>query len=143
MFERFDAGARRALFFSKFHAAAMGEPQIGPEHLLAGLLRENDKPTVEVLQALRVDIQRLREECQANFVLPPSASTDPGLSIISRRIVAAAANAADELGANVVASSCLLLAIMREPENSASKLLAAQGVTYQELVKHLRNRVDL
>jgi ATP-dependent Clp protease ATP-binding subunit ClpC len=41
MFERFTERARRAVFFARYEAGEYGNPVIGTEHLLLGVLRED------------------------------------------------------------------------------------------------------
>jgi hypothetical protein len=40
VFERFSEQARRVLFFARVEVSRWGSPQIEPEHLLLGLIRE-------------------------------------------------------------------------------------------------------
>lgn len=40
MFDRYTESARRVIFFARYEASQYGNPQIGTEHLLLGLLRE-------------------------------------------------------------------------------------------------------
>jgi len=41
MFERYTEKARRSIFFARYEASTFGSPEIGTEHLLLGLLRED------------------------------------------------------------------------------------------------------
>jgi ATP-dependent Clp protease ATP-binding subunit ClpC len=45
MFERYTEKARRVIFFARYEASQFGSPYIETEHLLLGLLRE-DNPMV-------------------------------------------------------------------------------------------------
>ena len=40
MFERYNERARRALYFTRYEASAVGGRELAAEHLLLGLLRE-------------------------------------------------------------------------------------------------------
>ncbi len=54
----------KVLALAQEEAQALGHPQIGPEHLLLGLLREGDNLAVRALQNLGVDLERTRQELQ-------------------------------------------------------------------------------
>ena len=41
MFERYTPAARKAIFFARYEASQFGDPEIRPEHLLLGILRED------------------------------------------------------------------------------------------------------
>jgi len=42
MFERYTEKARRVIFFARYEASQFGSPYIETEHLLLGLLREDN-----------------------------------------------------------------------------------------------------
>jgi len=42
MFERFTEQARRTIFFARYEASQFGSTQIESEHLLLGLIREDE-----------------------------------------------------------------------------------------------------
>src|SRR5437667_39680 len=52
MWQRFTERARRAVFFAQEEAARLGENYISTEHLLLGLLRDNDSVAVRILEAM-------------------------------------------------------------------------------------------
>ena len=139
MFERFGPDARRALFLSKFHAAALQEKHIEPEHLLSGLLRANDAAVLHIFDALGANLQSLGEQCHIAISLPQLYGDGPGLSRRARMIVRSANGVADEMGLTSVEPLCLLLAIMRETQNGAAKLLERYGVNYEAVIRVVRN----
>src|SRR6185295_16773838 len=55
MWQRFTERARRVLFFAQEEAARLGENFVGTEHLLLGLVREEDSVARRIL-AGRLDI---------------------------------------------------------------------------------------
>jgi ATP-dependent Clp protease ATP-binding subunit ClpA len=57
-------GTNRILSLAQMEAQALGHPQIGPEHLLLGLLRDGDNLAVRALQNLGLDLERTRQELQ-------------------------------------------------------------------------------
>jgi hypothetical protein len=55
-------GTRRALHHAREEAAALHHPCVGPEHLLAGALREPDTTAAQLLLGLGVTLERMRPE---------------------------------------------------------------------------------
>ena len=54
----------KVLALAQMEAEALGHPQIQPEHLLLGLLRDGDNLAVRALQNLGLDLERARQELQ-------------------------------------------------------------------------------
>lgn len=50
MFERYTEKARRVIFFARYEASEFGNPEINPEFLLLGLLREEKHVVTRWLQ---------------------------------------------------------------------------------------------
>ena len=62
MWQRFTERARRVVFFAQEEAARLGENYVGTEHLLLGLVRENDSVAARILDRLGVPLGRIRAE---------------------------------------------------------------------------------
>src|SRR5258707_15078094 len=60
MWQRFTERARRVVFFAQEEAARLGENYVGTEHLLLGLVRENDSVAARILDRLGVSLGRIR-----------------------------------------------------------------------------------
>ena len=56
MFERFSEPARQVVIFAQDEARALGHNYIGTEHLLLGLLREEQGLAARVLESLDVKL---------------------------------------------------------------------------------------
>src|SRR5207249_8991621 len=60
MWQRFTERARRVVFFAQEEAGRLGENYVSTEHLLLGLIRENDSVAARVLDTLGVGPSRIR-----------------------------------------------------------------------------------
>ena len=60
MFEKFTERAKRVLFLARYEASQLGGQVIGTEHLLLGLLKEQDDITREIFSRLNTDMELLR-----------------------------------------------------------------------------------
>jgi len=64
MWQRFTERARRVVFFAQEEAARLGENYVGTEHLLLGLVRENDSVAARILDRLGVPLGRIRSDIE-------------------------------------------------------------------------------
>src|SRR5207248_3054621 len=62
MFERYTEKARRVIFFARYEASQFGSPYIETEHLLLGLLREEQCFAAEILHERGLRLSTIREE---------------------------------------------------------------------------------
>ena len=130
MLENLTERARRTLFFARYEAAQAGATAIGSEHLLLGLLRESDEVVEQLLQRFQLSSDELRadlgpraggSETQTPAELP--------LAEDSRRILLLAAHEAEVLGQPAVGNEHLMLGILRLEGCSATRALAAHGMS--------------
>jgi ATP-dependent Clp protease ATP-binding subunit ClpA len=61
MFERYTENARRTLFFARYEASQLGQLEITAEHLLLGILREENSFAASVLNERGLRLQETRE----------------------------------------------------------------------------------
>ena len=64
MFENFNESAKRIIFYARYEATQLGSQSIGSEHLLLGLLKENDEIPAEVFSRSRIPTKLLQAEIQ-------------------------------------------------------------------------------
>ena len=62
MFERFTERARQVLVLAQDESRLLGHNYIGTEHLLLGLLREEEGLAARVLDALGVTVEEVRAQ---------------------------------------------------------------------------------
>ena len=137
MFERFTEKARRVIFFARYEASQFGNPYIETEHLLLGLLREDNVLNRRFLppgapENIRLDIQKntlIREKT--------STSADLPLSSESKRVLAYASGEAERFGHKHIGTEHLLLGILREEQALAARALRTCGVTLEKVREDL------
>jgi hypothetical protein len=129
MFERYTEKARRVIFFARYEASVFGNPYIGPEFLLLGLVRE-DKYVVTRWLGEGVWAEVFREEIEKHLHKEPRISTavDLPLTNESKRILAYAAEEAHRLAHPHIGTEHLFLGILRESNSYAAKMLVSRGV---------------
>ncbi|MHB1477145.1 MAG: Clp protease N-terminal domain-containing protein, partial [Coriobacteriia bacterium] len=64
MFERFTEKARRVVVYAQEEAKKLNQNYIGTEHLLLGLIREEDGIAAKALESLDISLDDVREQVQ-------------------------------------------------------------------------------
>src|SRR5262245_17154457 len=88
----------RALAAAREWASRLGEAEVGPAHLLAGLLEEEEGRATALLQAAGVDVPALRRALAAGAAAeaPPAATPLP-LAAATHQVLAQAGDVAASL----------------------------------------------
>jgi ATP-dependent Clp protease ATP-binding subunit ClpA len=133
-FDRFNDRAKRVLALAQDEAVRFGHNYIGPEHLLLGLVREGEGVAARALDALGVDLSKLRTYVEANVgrgseERPSEITLSPQL----KKIIELAVDEARVLGHSHVGTEHLTLGIVRHGEGVAADALGSLGVTLEKL----------
>ncbi len=129
----YSAGARRALLEAERESRSLGHDRVGTEHLLLGLLADEDGPASNALREAGVTLTAARRKV-AEAVGPVSGDGgDPTSTPRCTRAVGRAPRFARDQHADVVGSEHLLLAVL-DVEGTAGQVLRGLGVD----VEHLR-----
>jgi ATP-dependent Clp protease ATP-binding subunit ClpC len=130
VFERFTDRARQVVVLAQDEARALGHAYIGTEHLLLGLLREEDGLAARVLSEVGVSLDAAREQILA-IVGPGEEVAATGqipFTPRGKRALELALREALALGHNHIGTEHVLLGLLRQGEGVASKVLHAVGV---------------
>ena len=65
MLEKFTEKAKRILFLARYEASQTGSKVIGTEHMLLGIIKENEDITAELLARSNINMDLLRAELEA------------------------------------------------------------------------------
>jgi ATP-dependent Clp protease ATP-binding subunit ClpC len=133
MFERYTEKARRAIFFARYEAGQHGSPYIEPEHLLLGMLREDNALFARLLPN-EPGPQDLDDRVRRNLKPGPAMSTsvDLPLSDTAKRALAYAAEESERFSHRYIDTVHLLHALMRE-SSLAYDTLHEQGLELGQL----------
>lgn len=135
------------IMYSKEEADRLGYKLTGPEHLLLGLLRNGEGKAIEILYNLQVDPRQLKYEMEMKLHDTSShteqtTQTDTDFNAEAMRIMKLSILEARQAKSPAVDSEHILLAIIREKNNNASKLLEAHNVTYEKVFDQLIPKTD-
>src|SRR3989442_6191087 len=127
MFERYTEKARRTIFFARYEASQLGSPYIETEHILLGLLREDEALIHRLLP--NADYESIREQVVSHIPIGKKVSTsvDLKLSNEGKRVLAYAAEEAERLADRHIGNEHLLLGLLREQKSYAAQILQQCG----------------
>ncbi len=133
--------AKRALDIANRLAKSMHYNYVGTEHILVGLLKEGTGVAAEVLTVNDVELSKLLqmiEELISTGDTTLVAERD-GYSPRAQHILAKAQEEAHRFGYEKVGTEHILLAIVKEGDCAASRLLNTMGVNLQKLFTDILN----
>ena len=133
MWQRFTERSRRLVFYAQEEAGRLGENYVSTEHLLLGLLRENDSVAARLLDQMGVSLAGLRSKIEQE-VTPGEGriGQDMQLTPRSKRVIDLAYEEAKLLANNYIGTEHLLLGMIREEEGVAGRVLKESGVTLEQ-----------
>jgi ATP-dependent Clp protease ATP-binding subunit ClpA len=129
-FDRFNDRAKRVLALAQDEAIRFNHNYIGTEHLLLGLMREDEGVAAQVLRSLGADLSKMRQQVE-RIIGRGEATTSPSeitLSPRTKRVIEFAIDEARKLGHSHVGTEHLLLGIVREGGSIANGVLDALGL---------------
>src|SRR5947207_7313758 len=134
MWQRFTERARRIIFFAQEEAARMGENDVGPEHILLGLVCENDSVAARILEHLGVPLGRIRSEVERQVTRGHgNLGQDMQLMPRAKRVIDLAYEEARRLNNNYIGTEHLLLGLIREGDGLAARVLVKQGADLKKV----------
>jgi ATP-dependent Clp protease ATP-binding subunit ClpC len=131
--ERFTQRARRVLSIAHQEAERMRHNYIGTEHLLLGLMREEDGLAARVLRELGLEISRVEDIIERLTGLGQSSSNRPELSPGMQKVLEHAVEQARKLGHHYIGVEHLLLGLVEHNEGIAIDALIKLGVTPEQI----------
>src|ERR1700704_2637346 len=128
MFERFTERARQVVVLAQDEARALKHNYIGTEHILLGLLREEEGLAARVLESLDITTERVRS--QVVRIVGSGEEVTAGqipFTPRAKKVLELALREALSLGHNYIGPEHILLGIVRENEGVAARILLDFG----------------
>jgi ATP-dependent Clp protease ATP-binding subunit ClpC len=143
VWQRFTEEARRVIFFAQEEAKRLGENYVSTEHLLLGLVKENDSVAARILDRMGVSLGRVRSEIERQ-VAKGDGKMGPDMQLTPRakRVIDLAYDEARQLGNNYIGTEHLLLGLIREGEGLAGRILNKLGVELDRTRREVRHLQD-
>lgn len=124
MFERFTDSARRVLVLAAHAARTRSSDYVGTEHILLGLVDENDGVAAQTLESLGVSVDALDNRLPAvgHDQQPPSG--DIPFTPSAKKVLAQSLRETSLLGHDHIGTEHLLLALLDADDSTGARLLA-------------------
>lgn len=129
MFEKFTDRGRKVIILAREEAEKHQNDYLGTEHILLGLLRDEEGLPVAILRKMGLSIDEVRLEVERTL---PSGSNILTFGEIpftprAKKVLELAVEEAKLLGHNYIGSEHLLLGLIREEEGIGGKILRSLG----------------
>lgn len=138
--ERFTQRARHVLNLAQEEAERLQHDYIGSEHLLLGLMREEEGVAAQVLKNLGVDFDKLNPLIvELSPAKPIQANTIRDLTPSVKKTLETAVDQARRLGHHYIGTEHLLLGLVRQSDGVAIEVLKRLNLT-PEAIRHATRR---
>jgi ATP-dependent Clp protease ATP-binding subunit ClpA len=139
--------ARRSIQLARDEARQLGQPAVGTEHILLGILRCRGNQTVKALNALGVTHEAARLFVQPTMPgLGPDAAGEAdvrqGVTSQARRILEGSLREAIKRHESYIGVEHILLALLSDSRNGAVQTLEAMKTTPKAIRRQLEGQWD-
>jgi ATP-dependent Clp protease ATP-binding subunit ClpC len=142
MFERFTERARKVVVLAQEEARHFNHNYIGTEHLLLGLLREDEGVAAQALSSLNVTLDEVREQVESivGYGEEGTGAQAP-FTPRSKKVLELALREALQLGHNYIGTEHILLGLVRESEGVAARVLSNLDVDPDKVRREVVRRL--
>ena len=127
--------------YGKEEANRLQNDYIEPEHLLLGILRDGECKAAEILKSFYLDLKGIKNELETQLrekSILENYSQDISFSEEASKILTLSKLEARLMNDEKVDTPHILLAIMRDNQNNAYKILERNDVTYEKIINRLK-----
>ena len=140
MESNFSQRVKDVITYSREEALRLGHDYIGIEHLLLGMLREGQGVGIQILNALGTDLNGLRRKIE-NATKSGSNSLNhlSNIPLVKQaeRVLKITYLEAKLFNQSLIGTEHLLLSILKDSNNIATKALEDQNITYDSVKEEL------
>ena len=142
VFERFTDRARRVLVLAQEEARLLGHNFIGTEHILLGLVNEDEGVAHQALEQLGI----AREDVRAKVGEIVGASTtvltgSPPFTPRAKKVLELSLREALQLGHNYIGTEHILLGLVQEGHGVAAQVLVSLGAELEDVRQQVLDMV--
>ena len=145
MFERFTDRARRVVVLAQEEARMLSHNYIGTEHILLGLIHQDEGVAAKALESLGISLEVARaqvEEIKGQGQQAPSGRVP--FTPRAKKVLELSLREALQLGHNYIGTEHILLGLIREGEGVAAQVLVKLGADLnrvrQQVIQLLSDR---
>jgi len=145
---KFSPRVKDVITYSREEALRNGNDYIGIEHLLLGLIREGEGLAVQIMINLGVDLSQIKSHIEKTIRTDSKKNRSvDNIPLVKQaeRVLKITYLEAKVFNSDIIGTEHLLLSILKDKENLATRLLLQQGVDYDNIkdeIFHLKNNPD-
>lgn len=142
---KFSPRVKEVIQYSREEAIRLGHDYIGCEHLLLGIIREGEGKAFQTLVLLDIDNLRLKKSVEDAIRGTANKTSNLGnipLTKQAEKALKITYLEAKIFKTDLIGTEHLLLSILRDEDNVASKVLAQYGVSYDVFKSALEEGVE-
>ncbi len=146
MNQQFSPKISEVLYYSKEEALRLHNASVAPEHLLLGLLRTSEGKAIQILRLLDMNFHSAKQSAEQS--LHPSAvesnmnEDEIILNEKTAKIMRLCLLEARMLKAEIADTEHILLAIMKEKDNNACRILEENNIQYSDILNLLTQKAE-
>ena len=143
----FSPRVKDVISFSREEALRLGHDYIGIEHFLLGLVREGEGVAIKIMKTLSVDLVELRKYVEQSIKVTDQSKTIGGLSNIplvkqAEKVLKITYLEAKIFKSAIIGTEHLLLSILKDENNAATKSLQHFNVNYDMVKEELQHMLQ-
>ncbi|MCB1184286.1 ATP-dependent Clp protease ATP-binding subunit [bacterium] len=139
MNDRFTQRVRKVLFLARDEAGRLQHDYIGTEHLLLGVIREGEGVAANVLRRMNLDFDRIQKAVEDAVTAPmgPVSIGEIPFTPRAKKVLELSIDEARLHNHNYVGTEHLLLALIREGEGVAARVLNELGADHEAVKREV------
>lgn len=137
---KFSPRVKDVISYSREEALRLGHDYIGVEHLLLGLIREGEGIALKIIKSKGIDTKELRNQLESELPNGLDKSINSGnLPLLKQaeKVLKITYLEAKLYKSNMIGTEHLLLSILKEEENIATKTLLNHKINYEYVKEEL------
>ncbi len=137
---KFSPRVKDVITFSREEALRLGHDYIGVEHLMLGLIREGEGKAIRILKTLGLDTKELRKSMERNLNVGTGKAVNMGdipLVRQAEKVLKITYLEAKLFKSNIIGTEHLLLSILKDEDNLATKSLQKNNIFYETVKEEL------
>ncbi len=139
---KFSPVVKDVITYSREEALRNGNDYIGIEHFLLGLIREGENMAVQVLTQLGIDLFEVKKTIENTIKgHSPRHTTVENIPLVKQaeRVLKITYLEAKLFNSELIGAEHLLLSILKDQDNLATRLMHQQGIDYQMVKEEIQH----
>ena len=142
MFERFTERSRRVVVLAQEESGRLGHAYVGTEHLLLGLIREEEGVAARALTAAGVTAEGAREQVETLVGRGGADTSQKPFAAESKRVLESSLKEAMRLGHDYIGTEHLLLGLLAEGGGITAKVLSKLGTDAGRVRREVLDKIE-